>query len=207
MDIDAYTPDAVCRALGLEGFAPAPVASGWAARLLLLPSFHPEVCVTATMAAPGAGSLEVRVPAEQVWVAGPISQLTYRDAAPFPAAAAVLASPPKVRTAGGMLDGMTFALAMRTAESTGELHGTAAVDSAVDAWLRTVIDAARSAVGDDACRRALDAARGYLREGGDGPSADEPPPPVARLAVLAEAGECEAVVRAIDEVRGAGGRG
>jgi hypothetical protein len=206
MDIDAYTPDAICRALGLEGFAPAPVAAGWAARLLLLPSFHPEVCVTATMTAPAEGTLEVRVPAEQVWVAGAIPQLTHRDGAPLPPAAAALAAPPEARTAGGMLDGMTFALALRTPESVGERHGTAATDPAVDAWLRTVLDAARAAVRDEACLRALDAARGYLRDG-DWQPPDAPGPAVTRLAVLAEEVEREAVVRAIDDVRGAGGRG
>jgi hypothetical protein len=47
MDVSQYTPDAICRSMGLTAF----VEPGWSPvtlRLLLKPSFDPEVCVTLT---------------------------------------------------------------------------------------------------------------------------------------------------------------
>jgi hypothetical protein len=44
MQLDAYTDDVICNAMGLGQFEPPGVSR--AIRLLLKPSFHPEVCVT-----------------------------------------------------------------------------------------------------------------------------------------------------------------
>lgn len=48
MQTDAYTPTNICQCLGLVGFDVDPQLSkaNEAIRLLLKPSFHPEVCVT-----------------------------------------------------------------------------------------------------------------------------------------------------------------
>lgn len=50
MQLSAYTPDAICQSMGLPGFIekkwPAPTL-----RLLLKPSFHPEVCLTLSQSA------------------------------------------------------------------------------------------------------------------------------------------------------------
>lgn len=48
MRTEAYTPDAICQCMGIPSFAedPACVNANEALRLLLKPSFHPEVCLT-----------------------------------------------------------------------------------------------------------------------------------------------------------------
>lgn len=45
---DHYTPETICRCIELPGFETDPdiTSSGEAIRLLLQPSFHPEVCIT-----------------------------------------------------------------------------------------------------------------------------------------------------------------
>lgn len=45
MNLDQYTDDAICRSMGLPAFI-EPDWSPLVLRLLLKPSFHPEVCVT-----------------------------------------------------------------------------------------------------------------------------------------------------------------
>jgi hypothetical protein len=65
---EQYTPDAVCRAMGLPGFVPEglPVP---ALRLLLKPSFDPEVCITLNGPAASA-RLSVIVLLESLWSQG-----------------------------------------------------------------------------------------------------------------------------------------
>lgn len=48
MDLDDYTPDAICKAMGLPSFAEDPALREHTdcLRVLFRPSFHPEVCVT-----------------------------------------------------------------------------------------------------------------------------------------------------------------
>jgi len=48
MKTDAYTPEAICKCMGIASFDddPACTESAEAIRLLLMPSFHPEICIT-----------------------------------------------------------------------------------------------------------------------------------------------------------------
>lgn len=48
MHIDAYTAEAICKCIGLPSFEHDPLCinATEAIRLLLMPSFHPEVCIT-----------------------------------------------------------------------------------------------------------------------------------------------------------------
>jgi len=62
---EQYTADAICQSMGLDGF----VETGWTVptlRLLLKPSFHPEVCVT-LHGAPEASRLSVVALTERLW--------------------------------------------------------------------------------------------------------------------------------------------
>jgi hypothetical protein len=68
MRIDEYTPEAVCRAMGLGGFAGDPERGhcGETIRLLLEPAFNPEVCVTLSVA--GSESVaDLRTFGSQFW--------------------------------------------------------------------------------------------------------------------------------------------
>ncbi|MGL4422165.1 MAG: hypothetical protein ACRCZF_15965, partial [Gemmataceae bacterium] len=65
VQVSNYTADAICRSMGLDGFEPA---STPCIRVLLKPSFHPEVCITLGDAtdAPGA-LLSVVALTERLW--------------------------------------------------------------------------------------------------------------------------------------------
>lgn len=65
MDPAQYTPDVICRAMGLPAFVERDL-SPVAIRLLLMPSFDPEVCVTFTCLA-GDARLSVVALAEMLW--------------------------------------------------------------------------------------------------------------------------------------------
>jgi hypothetical protein len=68
MRLEDYTPDAICLAMGLPGFRNDAALRGTepSLRLLLRPSFHPEVCVTLLMGAT-EGTAEVRTFPELFW--------------------------------------------------------------------------------------------------------------------------------------------
>jgi hypothetical protein len=72
MKLEEYTADAICHAVNLSGF----VEPAWAERehptlrIVLTPSFHPEVCITISRAESGA-SISVIVLAERFWIIGP----------------------------------------------------------------------------------------------------------------------------------------
>ena len=55
MQLEQYTADAICRSMGLDAFAPSGPSC---VRVVLRPSFHPEVCVTV---AETAGSARARM--------------------------------------------------------------------------------------------------------------------------------------------------
>jgi hypothetical protein len=48
MKTDAYTPEAICKSMGIASFErdPCCISAAEAVRLLLKPSFHPEICIT-----------------------------------------------------------------------------------------------------------------------------------------------------------------
>jgi hypothetical protein len=58
---EAYTPDAICRAMGLEAFVPS--TSIETLRVLLKPSFHPEGCITVQ-----SDALQVHFLTRQLWL-------------------------------------------------------------------------------------------------------------------------------------------
>jgi hypothetical protein len=65
MDVAQYTPDAICRSMGLAAFV-EPCWSPVTFRLLLKPSFDPEVCITLSDTS-GSARLSVVALAEMLW--------------------------------------------------------------------------------------------------------------------------------------------
>jgi hypothetical protein len=86
MDPAQYTTDAICRSMGLPAF----VEAGWSPgtlRLLLKPSFDPEVCVTLTGTS-DAARLSVVALTEMLWrQPAPCALAAWRDQAAVPAPA------------------------------------------------------------------------------------------------------------------------
>lgn len=66
MRLEQYTADAICRSMGLDAFEPTGPSP--AVRVLLKPSFHPEVCLTLTPDAdPTRACLSVVALTESFW--------------------------------------------------------------------------------------------------------------------------------------------
>ncbi|MGH8037677.1 MAG: hypothetical protein ACREPD_08060 [Stenotrophomonas sp.] len=169
MRTDAYTAEAICSSLGLPSFANDPVCTQAkrAVRILLTPSFHPEICLTFA-----DGKLDVVSAREMIW-----HQV---EPAPMLADRAKQTIPPELLTdlfehleaeetssknGWGMIDGMSAELlAFRDGVlvlSTGRrdcLRG----DSS--AWVKLAISLAWQSLSDPYCRNALAAAARYIDE-------------------------------------------
>lgn len=68
MRYEEYTPDAICRAMGLPAFADDPALSEGdeALRLLITPAFTPEICITIAFTGDQGGA-DVRVFSKMFW--------------------------------------------------------------------------------------------------------------------------------------------
>ena len=68
MQLSDYTPDNICRSLGLPSFRddPTPGSSSQVLRVLLMPSFHPELCLTLEIRN-GMATIEARVLHAHFW--------------------------------------------------------------------------------------------------------------------------------------------
>ena len=88
MRLDEYTPDNICRAMGLSSFAEdeALHRHGEAFRVVFMPSFHPEVVVTIWKSEMGI-SVQVAALLRQFW------QETFPARLPAVGATATLSSP------------------------------------------------------------------------------------------------------------------
>jgi hypothetical protein len=174
--LDDYTADAICQALGVGGLDPGPVPTGWALRLLLKPSFHPEVCVTLNASDSTRCSAEVVVPAVQVWQAGLIPQIVSRATVDMGADFAAgffarLSSAPILighwMTIDGMLyptgsiDGMSFDAVLRTPEGARGIAGQVDENGEESRWIRELLVVLPTRTEDAVCNRALAAAGSY----------------------------------------------
>ena len=65
MRSDQYTADAICRSMGLDAFEPAGPAPSL--RVILKPSFHPEVCITVYTSIEERSEISVIALKEMVW--------------------------------------------------------------------------------------------------------------------------------------------
>lgn len=169
MRTDAYTADAICVCMGLPSFANDPVCTRAkrSVRILLTPSFHPEICVTFA-----DGKLEVVSARDMIWHQfEPAPMLT--DRAEKTIAPEVLtelfehleAQETSSKDGWAMIDGMPAELlAFREGVpmfSTGR-RACSRADS--PAWVRQAISVAWQSILDPYCRNALSAAAKYIGE-------------------------------------------
>jgi hypothetical protein len=66
MHPDQYTAENVAAAMGVS-FDPGPIDSGWLTRIVLKPSFHPELCITVVRTDDSARAV-VHVLIQQLWL-------------------------------------------------------------------------------------------------------------------------------------------
>jgi hypothetical protein len=168
MNLDQYTNDAICRSMGAPGF----VEPGWSPptlRLLLKPSFHPEVCVTVTGS---DGGLSVVALAESFWrQAVPCELPTFRErlflAAPvvgrwFSDFSVALAADRDPEGRLVCLDGMGVACCPLDPSGVEQLD-CHPYRPAVSRFASSVILAAWQSCGDAGVRNALAACSEYVR--------------------------------------------
>ena len=209
MKLDDYTADAVCQVLGVGRLDPGPLTTGWALRMLLKPSFHPEVCVTLNASDATRCSAEVVVPAEQVWHAGLIPQIVSRATcdlgADFAAAfLAQLSSAPimigRWMTIDGMMfqalaiDGMSFDAVLRTPEGPRGIAGAVSEDGEESRWIRELLTVLHARIEEAVSIRALAAAGSYA---GLELTSPESGPAPTRIGVLGSDDDRDALVRAL----------
>ena len=175
MKLDDYTADAICQALGAGRLDPGPVSTGWALRLLLKPSFHPEVIVTLNATDASRSAAEVAVPALQVWQAGVIPQIVSRATVDLGADfgadfLARLSSAPTVigrwMTIDGMVfqagwtDGMSFDAVLRTPDG-ARIMADHVSEGEESRWIRDLLVVLHTRIEDAVCVRALAATGSY----------------------------------------------
>jgi hypothetical protein len=169
MRTDAYTAEAICSSLGLSSFANDPVCTHAkrSVRVLLTPSFHPEICLTFA-----DDKLEVISARKMIWhQVEPAPVLTDRAKQTIPPGVLtdlfehLEAEETSSNSGWGMIDGMSAELlAFRDGVlvlSTGRrdcLRG----DSS--AWVKLAISLAWPSLSDPHCRNALAAAARYIGE-------------------------------------------
>src|SRR5688572_7657013 len=171
MELEDYTPTNVLAAMGLSELAPRCPSGGWAARLLLLPSFQPELCISLVYDEANATSLaEVRVLDSQLWkdarFAGPrpthiSSMLVDRELA---TQARYFITRPPVGSGWTTCDGMSFRAFLQTPFSSHARTGHVSVEEDVRQFFRTVLPRLMLNAGDEYCMRALALALRYVPE-------------------------------------------
>ncbi len=190
MDPAQYTPDAICRSMGLPAF----VESGRSPpmlRLLLMPSFEPEVCVT--LAGPAASArLSVVALAEMLWrQAAPCPLPAWLDQAALPAPVfaqalagfgAALAADCQPDGRMVCLDGMPIAACLLTGAGP-EQFSCSPYRPAVSAFVSSLVRLAWESCPAAGVRNALAACGRYVRL--DLPRVPAPSvPELFRVAVL-----------------------
>ena len=207
MDFHRYTPDAICEALGLPSFQESGEGRRlpWL-RLLLLPSFHPELCITFV---PGDAETvaEVRSFNGQLWsaVTTPPSQcervsieadgiLQFTETFEH---AVLEASKENKRVC---LDGMRVHAMLETSEGIREIEGNVGVRPALGELVRTVAQQIHPRLPRGFCRNALAQAAGYadLQLSLD---LTPNPPSATRIMVLGDPEGTEEVMRGLFERR------
>lgn len=179
---DHYTPATVCQCIGLPGFETDPdlTSSGEAIRILLQPSFHPEVCIT-FKSGPKESAVSVVAARAMVWhLLNPAPVLADQDQGEVSMecfthlATALAAAGSNPEGTGIVLDGMPAnALLMRNGELLFKAHHNAGTPSAFSTFVAQAISAAWGSLQSSPCRNALVHAAAYT--GLDLPLDPEPP--------------------------------
>ncbi len=203
MRCDEYTPDAICQAMGFPEFVDGSCRispHSWL-RVLLMPSFHPEVCVTLAEAG-AAPELSVVALASRYWAEGPAGVLA-GDREAVPSSPELLASATRALDVllagsageGGAIDGMSVAIAsMRNdVRAQVQVHSSSlAARAGLGPFLEVVwhgLSGARVRNAVSRCARYLDVSL---------PEDSEPEqPPVTRILVMGDPGERHELLRAL----------
>lgn len=172
LNLDDYTPDQICRWLGLNGFRTARRHGSPPEELkvLLCPSFHPEVCLIFTE---DEGQTRVRVLCAQshIWTLdNPASVAVAVDESAVENVALIsleqsfrgaLAQPD--RRGSLVLDGMGVDVIWRHYSATLAVEGAnPGVEDRLGGFLRDAIKSAFDAVSSAACREGLATAAAYV---------------------------------------------
>lgn len=169
-----YTPDSICKAMGLRAFQfqPEDQSVGPWMRLLLMPSFHPEICLSIHLDGVG-GIAEVRTFDSLFWhmptpahhpalfvetVSLDLATVVNFEEAFQKAALATQADDNQFIT----LDGMpAIAICRDAGGKTIEMKKSLGEVSAFDSWVRIVVQNAHGLLLPGRCRNAIAAAGDY----------------------------------------------
>ncbi|MCE4557195.1 hypothetical protein [Pelomonas cellulosilytica] len=167
MKTDAYTPDAICKSMGMPSFEEDPDCScaAEAIRLLLKPSFHPEICITFA-----DGKVSVVCARFMIWHQfEPSPMLTDRDrgAVPPAVAASLISSMTPVVHPGAVpgitIDGMpTDLLHFRSGSVALRVGGNAGRKGNFSGFIAQAIATAWEHISNPYCRNSLAQAGEYV---------------------------------------------
>lgn len=166
---DHYTPENICRAMGIASFVPPAVPGAVSARVLLTPSFSPEVCLTVTTADGGAPRATIHA------LATPLHAQQFPT---FPASCGVEQVPIETEswerlraclTDGhevprdvACIDGMSFASVVRTESGVSRRSGHLGIHHSVEAVLVALVPQWLAASTEERCCRALTGVASHL---------------------------------------------
>ena len=167
MQTDAYTTEAICASMGLPSFEkdPACTRATQALRLLLKPSFHPEICLTFA-----DGNVSVISARAMIWHQfEPAPVLTDRAEGIVPAEVferlfAPMASVAKSGAVRGiMIDGMPTELSLfRDGAVTLRTGGNVGKQGEYSTLVRLAISTAWDCISNPFCRNSLSDAAEYV---------------------------------------------
>lgn len=201
-----YTPDAVCQTLGL-----GPFDEEWARgkpahkiRLLLCPSFDPEICIDLERGEKSS-NLRVAIPSAQIWRVGPGIQTVYSASQDLGCAMydsieaslrAAVSQPPR---SGITLDGMPVHIAHRSLGAVVLVRTNPGSGEPMGGLVADVIATAFEAIDNQRIRNALSSAGRYV--GRDLPYREPmPAPSTTHIAVIGTPGERAEMLAAVAAV-------
>jgi hypothetical protein len=161
MQLEHYTPRNILRAMGFVSLTPELPPDGWAARILLTPSFHPEVSVSLVVSQTAICQAEVRALASQLWQAPMLTGAEEFFSASTDLDRSVVSGIPDIiiRPKTGnpyrVLDGMSYSMFFQDSVCAAERAGHAAVDLDVARIVHELLEALLARITDSACSAAL----------------------------------------------------
>jgi hypothetical protein len=168
MKFEDYSPLNILRGMGFKTLAPEPPHAGWAARILLLPSFDPELSVSVVSEGAPVARIDVRAFTSQMWLekqaVGSCPFFSLVTEIPISIAAGIrdcMVQPISERTHIA-LDGMRYAMFLEGDSGSLQRSGHVSLDPQVAKLLRVFLPAIVEGIGDLPCCRAVHQAIGYL---------------------------------------------
>jgi len=158
---------AILEAMALSALTPEPLRTGWRAQILLLPSFHPAVCISLVARQTGAARAEIRVLGAQpphpplVDVAAPF----FLDSTDVPvrvqAAVRECAVSPLVSGSPLILDGMSYELSYKDGMGLVARSGNVSSNLDVANMLHELLPELLARLREESCVAALQRALRY----------------------------------------------